>query len=107
MGERIKEIKKRFFTLALFFTIVDNVLSRLQLRPKKMWYFRGLCGGLDRIKVTHLQLVGDAIFFFSRAKAEDLQYLKLILQIFCHIQGLNINLDRSILLGINFTHGLL
>ena len=43
----------------------------------------------------------SVVIFFSRASLEDLETLKIILVVFGHIFRLKVNLEKSILSGIN------
>ena len=56
----------------------------------------------DRIRVSLLQFVDDAFFFF-KASLEYLQNLKLILLVFGRLLGFKINLERSTLSSINIS----
>lgn len=70
----------------------------------QMWreILEGFLGSRYKTKVTHLQFTNDTIFF-SRASAEDLYSLNLILLVFGHFYELKANLDKSTLLGINIS----
>ena len=58
------------------FTIVADVL-----RPKERSLLEGFSVARNRTKVSHLQFAND-IIFFSSARTEDLQTLKIILLVF-------------------------
>ena len=61
---------------------------------------KGFLVGRDRTTVSLLQFEGDTAFF-SKASMDFQQNLKLILLVFCQLFGLKINLEKSILSGIN------
>ena len=85
-------------------TLVADVLSKYIMRAEERGLFKGFLVGKNRTKVSHLQFVDDTIFF-SRASFEELHSLKLILLVFGQLSGLRINLNKSILLGINISQG--
>ena len=84
----------------MLFTIAIDVLSRILVGVEDCGILEGFLVGRSRTRVSHLQFADDTIFF-SNARAEEFQNLKIILLIFGHILGLMINLDNNTLLGIH------
>lgn len=78
----------------------------MMLKAKESGLVEGFLVGRDKIRVFDLQFAVDTIFF-SRASIEDLQNLKLILLVYGKLSGLNINLDKSTLSGINTSQDLI
>ena len=88
------------------FTIAVGVLNRIMLRAEESDLLEGLLVGRNRTRVFHLQFIDETIFF-CRASMEGLQNLKLTLLVFRQILRLKINLDKSILSGINTNQDLI
>ena len=82
------------------FTIVANASSRMMLRAGERSLLEGFSVGRNRTRVSYLQFRNDTIFF-SRARVEELQTVKIILLVFRQISGFKVNLDKSNLYGIN------
>ena len=82
------------------FTLVADVLSRMLLKTEERNLLEGFRVGRNRTRVFHLQFANDTIFF-SNTREEELQTLKSLLLVFRHISGLNVNLDKSNIYGIN------
>ena len=74
------------------------------MRAEERGLFKGFLMGKNRTRVSHLQFADDTIFF-SRASFEESHSFKLILLVFGRLSGLRINLNKSILLGINISQG--
>ena len=72
------------------------------MRAEERGLFKGFLVGKNRIWVSHLQFADDTILFF-RASFEELHSLKLILLVFGWLSRLRINLNNSILSGINIS----
>lgn len=82
------------------FTIVIDVLSRLLIKAKERRILGGFKVSRNGIPITHLQFANDAIFF-SKACSKELDSLKTILLVFRWLSGLNVNLVKSFVTGIN------
>lgn len=82
------------------FTLAVDGLSRLVDRVVEVSLFNPLIVGRSNVKIIQLQFADDTIFF-SSLEEESLSTLAGILEIFCLIPGMKINLDKSIILGIN------
>ena len=81
------------------FTIVANASSKMMLRAGERSLLEGFSVGRNRTRVSYLQFRNDTIFF-SRARVEELQTIKIILLVFRQIFGLNS--DLAPLLPTNF-----
>uniref|UniRef100_A0A803P8A0 Reverse transcriptase domain-containing protein n=1 Tax=Cannabis sativa TaxID=3483 RepID=A0A803P8A0_CANSA len=80
------------------FTLVADVLGRMVDKAVETEAFSGFQIGKDNIRLSHLQFADDTLFF---VKDEDsLQKLVKIVEAFCGISGLKVNLNKSQLLGI-------
>ena len=75
-------------------------------RAKESVLFKDFIVGRDRARVSHLQFVNDTIFF-SKASLEFLQNLKLVILVLGQLLGLNINLEKNTLFGINVSQELI
>ena len=62
------------------------------------WKDLGLVGVELLFPTCNLQMTPS---FFSRASPKELETLKIILEVFRHISGLKVNLEKSTLYGIN------
>ncbi|XP_062112656.1 uncharacterized protein LOC133823825 [Humulus lupulus] len=83
----------------LLFTLVVDVLGRMNDKAKSVSTFRGFTVGNDRVNISHLQFADDTIFFAN--DEESLVVLLDILNVFSVVFGLSINLQKCQLLGIN------
>ncbi|RVW15154.1 Transposon TX1 uncharacterized 149 kDa protein [Vitis vinifera] len=82
------------------FTLVADVLSRMLLRAEERNLLKGFRVGRNRTRASHLQFA-DYTIFFSNTRKEELHTLKSLLLVFEHISRLKVNLDKSIIYGIN------
>lgn len=82
------------------FVLVADVLNRLVERTNGVGLIEGFKIGRDRVNLSHLQFADDTIFFLSK-DACQLKNLVGILDIFGLASGLNINMSKSSLVGIN------
>lgn len=56
--------------------------------------------GKDNVVFTHLQLADDTLFLLDEEET-NLLWSSEILKSFCSMSGLKINMDKSVLVGIN------
>lgn len=79
--------------------LVIDGLGRLVDRAKVVTEVRGLEVGWDKIEISHIQFADDTLFFVK--SKSHLRCLVGILDDFGRKAGLTINLDESVLLGLN------
>lgn len=82
------------------FTIAVNVLSKLITRAVEVSLIKPLSVGRTNFKISQLQFADDSLFSNS-LEEESLSNLSTILDIFCLISGLKVNLEKSIIFRIN------
>ena len=80
------------------FTIVADILGRLMDNAYEQGVIQGFTVGRDAIHVSHLQFADDSLFLLD-AKS-NLRNVKCILKFFSVCLGLNINMEKSSLIGI-------
>lgn len=80
------------------FNLVADGLSRLVDRAKRMPLFRGFMVGKDNLEVSHLKFANNSCFFVNVAHC---RWLVLTLGIFCSMLGLQNNMEKNTLPGIN------
>uniref|UniRef100_A0A803P465 Reverse transcriptase domain-containing protein n=1 Tax=Cannabis sativa TaxID=3483 RepID=A0A803P465_CANSA len=80
------------------FTLVADVLGRMTNKAVSTGNISGFLVGKERVQVSHLQFADDTIFFVENE--QSLHKLLRVVEAFCAISGLKINLSKSQLLGI-------
>lgn len=88
----------------LLFNLVSEGLNVLMERGKEMGLFEGLEIGLKQsFALSHLQFADDTLLV-CKGRLKDLQNLKRVLRCFQVSSGLKINLQKSMLYGINIVN---
>ena len=82
------------------FTIVADMLGRLMDKAYDQGVIRGFTVGRETVHVSHLQFADDTLFLLE-VTSENLRNAKCILKFFSACSGLNINMEKSSLLGIS------
>ncbi|KAE8675999.1 Myosin-15 [Hibiscus syriacus] len=88
----------------LLFNLVGELLNLLILRVVSEGLFSGLTVGKEEgsFKLTHLQFADDLIIFCGASKTQIMN-VKRVLRVFEVMSGLQLNLKKSILFGINIS----
>ena len=81
-------------------TIVAHMLGRLMDKAYKQGVIKGFTVGREAVYVSHLQFADNTLFLLN-AKSENLRNAKCILKFLSACSGLNINMEKSSLVGIN------
>uniref|UniRef100_A0A803QQM3 Reverse transcriptase domain-containing protein n=1 Tax=Cannabis sativa TaxID=3483 RepID=A0A803QQM3_CANSA len=80
------------------FTLIADVLGRMVDKAIDTESLSGFQIGKDDIQLSHLQFADDTLFFVK--DEASLQKLVKIVEAFCGISGLKVNLNKSQLLGV-------
>ncbi|KAK9000989.1 hypothetical protein V6N11_082783 [Hibiscus sabdariffa] len=84
----------------LLFNLVAEGLSVLLERAASLGFFHGIKVENDDTQVTHLQFTDDLIIFYG-ASATQVQNVKRVMWCFELAAGLELNLNKTSLFGIN------
>lgn len=71
------------------------MLGRLIDKAKAMNLIRGLQVGKEMVEISHIQFADDILFFVK--KERHVRFLVEVLNSFCQMSGLNVNLEKSAL----------
>ena len=88
------------------FTLVAHILGRLIDKAKECDTIHGFLMGKNKVEVTHLQFADDTLLFLEASHNVFLNILRL-LEVFGSVSGLQVNLSKSTLLGINIDDDML
>ncbi|KAK9095318.1 hypothetical protein Scep_026787 [Stephania cephalantha] len=82
------------------FILVADILGRMLDRAKESGVAKGIEVGRERIQISHLQFVDDSLLF-ATGQDDSLYRMVEVVQTFCVISGLQLNMDKCLLAGIN------
>ncbi|KAL4348556.1 hypothetical protein GQ457_17G007420 [Hibiscus cannabinus] len=84
----------------LLFNLVGEALSALFHKAMEAGVLKGVQVGNSNLKISHIQFADDLILF-GVAKEEEVLNMKRLLRIFGLCSGLNLNLKKTKLYGVN------
>ena len=84
------------------FTLGVDVQSRLMERAQNVRLIKGFVIGKDKIMVSHLQLLMIQFFFRSNDEEKFTNLVKVV-DFFCAVPGLRLNLKKSYISGVNIS----
>ncbi|GMI64157.1 hypothetical protein HRI_000085000 [Hibiscus trionum] len=85
----------------LLFNLVGEALHLMLVKAESLGMFKGFqVGNIDPFSLSHLQFADDLIIFCGAALGE-IKNIKRILRIFEVASGLQLNLKKSMLFGVN------
>lgn len=88
------------------FSLVADGLPAILKQAERHGLIEGFEVGDDRVMVSHLQFADDTILFLN-ATWETVRIAERCLEIFGLISGFKVNLNKSVLVGVNVDNGLL
>lgn len=86
------------------FVLVADVLGRMIDAAKNSGLVEGFKVGRCQAHVTHLQYADDSLLFLKQSESV-VSRMMMIVQAFCYISGLKLNLAKCNLMGINVADG--
>ena len=87
------------------FTLVVDMFGRLMDKAYENGVIKGFTVGREAVHVSHLQFADDTLFLLD-AKSKNLRNANCILKFFSVCSTLNINMEKSSLVGINLDDAL-
>lgn len=85
------------------FHIGSGSLSQIIIKAETKRLIKGLLVGNNKTNVSHLQFAYDTLFLFE-GDPKNVRILKLLIQCFESVTGLNINWQKSHILGISLSN---
>lgn len=83
-----------------------DVLGRMIDRAREAEALRGFFIGKDRVVVTHLQFADDTPLLLD-GPGTYVQVARKLVDCFCRISGLLLNVDKSLIAGVNVEHDMI
>ncbi|GMI99018.1 hypothetical protein HRI_003571100 [Hibiscus trionum] len=84
----------------MLFNMIGEALSVLIYKAMERGIVKGVCIGSSGYQISHLQFADDLILFLE-ASEDNIRNTKRVLRIFQAISGLQLNLNKTRMFGIN------